>query len=87
MSETVAMCSVGTLGGGNHFIEIDKDEDGNLYLVVHTGSRRVGKDIAEYYQTEHTRLLVILEMFIKSLRKRLEKIYRGYKESGKTERT
>jgi RNA-splicing ligase RtcB len=42
--------SVGTLGGGNHFIEIDKDEIGNLYLVIHSGSRNLGKEVAEYYQ-------------------------------------
>lgn len=51
VSKTIAECSIGTLGGGNHFIEVDKDEDKNLYLVVHTGSRRLGKDIAEYYQS------------------------------------
>lgn len=42
--------SVGTLGGGNHFIEIDTDENGTLYLVIHTGSRNMGKQVAEYYQ-------------------------------------
>lgn len=42
--------SLGTLGGGNHFIEIDKDEDNHLYLVIHTGSRNLGKQIANYYQ-------------------------------------
>lgn len=42
--------SVGTLGGGNHFIEIDKDEEDCFYLVIHTGSRNFGKRIAEYYQ-------------------------------------
>lgn len=42
--------SLGTLGGGNHFIEIDKDEDNNHYLVIHTGSRNLGKQVAEYYQ-------------------------------------
>lgn len=42
--------SIGTLGGGNHFIEIDRDDDGNLYLVVHSGSRHLGKQIAEHYQ-------------------------------------
>lgn len=47
-----AFHSVGTLGGGNHFIEIDKAEDGSLYLTVHTGSRNLGKQIAEYYQKE-----------------------------------
>lgn len=42
--------SIGTLGGGNHFIEIDVDEDENMYLVIHTGSRNLGKQVAEYYQ-------------------------------------
>lgn len=45
-----ARLSIGTLGGGNHFIEINKDNDGTLYLVVHTGSRHLGKQVAEYYQ-------------------------------------
>lgn len=43
-------CSLGTLGGGNHFIEIDKDDEGNLYLVIHTGSRHIGLQTAKYYQ-------------------------------------
>lgn len=42
--------SIGTLGGGNHFIEIDVDEDNNKYLVIHTGSRNLGKQVAEIYQ-------------------------------------
>jgi len=41
---------MGTLGGGNHFIELDRDDDGRLYLVVHSGSRNLGKQVAEYYQ-------------------------------------
>jgi tRNA-splicing ligase RtcB len=45
-----AILSIGTLGGGNHFIEINKDGEGNLYLVVHSGSRHLGKQVAEYYQ-------------------------------------
>lgn len=45
-----AVKSVGTLGGGNHFIEVNRDEEGNLYLVVHSGSRHLGKQVAEYYQ-------------------------------------
>jgi RNA-splicing ligase RtcB len=45
-----AWLSIGTLGGGNHFIEVDRDDDGNLYLVVHSGSRHLGKQIAERYQ-------------------------------------
>ena len=42
--------SLGTLGGGNHFIELDKDDEDNIYLVIHTGSRNLGSQIAEYYQ-------------------------------------
>ena len=42
--------SLGTLGGGNHFIEIDKDADGIFYLVIHSGSRNLGKQVAEIYQ-------------------------------------
>lgn len=43
-------CSLGTLGGGNHFIEIDEDIKGNKYLVIHSGSRNLGKQVADYYQ-------------------------------------
>lgn len=43
-------CSLGTLGGGNHFIELDVDDDGNRYLVIHTGSRHLGKLVCEHYQ-------------------------------------
>ena len=44
-----ANLSIGTLGGGNHFIEVDKDDEGNLYLVVHSGSRHLGVEITEWY--------------------------------------
>ena len=44
-----AMLSIGTLGGGNHFIEIDQDDDLESYMVIHTGSRHLGKEVAEYY--------------------------------------
>ncbi|PNR95951.1 RtcB family protein [Petrotoga sp. 9PWA.NaAc.5.4] len=45
-----AILSIGTLGGGNHFIELDKDNESHLYLLVHCGSRFLGKEVAEYYQ-------------------------------------
>lgn len=45
-----ALLSIGTLGGGNHFIEADRGEDGALYLVVHSGSRHLGVEVAAYYQ-------------------------------------
>lgn len=41
--------SLGTLGGGNHFIEVDRDEEGFLYVVIHSGSRCLGKEVTEYY--------------------------------------
>ena len=42
--------AIGSLGGGNHFIELDKDDESNVYLVIHTGSRNLGKQVAEIYQ-------------------------------------
>ena len=42
--------SIGTLGGGNHFIEVDRDDPGNLYIVIHSGSRHLGKEVADIYQ-------------------------------------
>ena len=44
--------SLGTLGGGNHFIEADKDDDGRIYIVIHSGSRHLGLEVANYYQEE-----------------------------------
>ena len=44
--------AIGSLGGGNHFIELDKDDEGNVYLVIHTGSRNLGKQEAEIYQAK-----------------------------------
>lgn len=46
-----AMRSLGTLGGGNHFIEVDVDDDGEQYLVIHSGSRNLGVRVARYYQS------------------------------------
>lgn len=51
ISEDIFRQSLGSLGGGNHFVELDKDENGDIWLVVHSGSRRCGKDVAEYYQS------------------------------------
>ena len=49
--------SIGTLGGGNHFIEVDKDDEGNLYIVVHSGSPHLGVEVASYYQDQGYRVL------------------------------
>ena len=47
-----ARLSIGTLGGGNHFIEIDRSDSGDLYLIVHSGSRHLGTETAEHYQKQ-----------------------------------
>ena len=49
--------SIGTLGGGNHFIEADKGEDGSIYVVIHSGSRHLGVETAKFYQNEAYRRL------------------------------
>ena len=49
--------SIGTLGGGNHFIEVNRGENGGLWLVVHSGSRHIGNEVAAYYQDEGRRAL------------------------------
>ncbi len=51
------MLSIGTLGGGNHFIEADQSGDGSIYLVIHSGSRHLGVEVAKYYQEEAYRHL------------------------------
>ena len=52
-----AIYSLGTLGGGNHFIELDKDDDGEIYIIIHSGSRHLGKEVAEYYLSEGHKIL------------------------------
>ncbi|WP_298025005.1 RtcB family protein [uncultured Dysosmobacter sp.] len=52
-----AMRSIGSLGGGNHFIEVDRSDDDRLYLVVHSGSRHLGTEVANFYQDEGRRAL------------------------------
>ena len=46
----MAYCSISSLGSGNHFIEVDKDDEGHLYIVIHTGSRHLGKEVCNWYQ-------------------------------------
>ncbi|MBQ2718447.1 MAG: RtcB family protein [Clostridia bacterium] len=71
--------SLGTLGGGNHFIEIDVDENGGKYLVIHSGSRNLGTQVAEYYQ----QLAVDLSAGKEDYFRRREEIIRTYKEQGR----
>lgn len=71
--------SLGTLGGGNHFIEIDEASDGTKYLVIHSGSRNLGKQVAEYYQ----QLAIELNRGIEDYLEAREEIIRSYKEQGR----
>lgn len=71
--------SIGTLGGGNHFIEIDKSADGTFYLVIHSGSRNLGKQVAEIYQ----KLAVDLAIGKDTMFNLQEKIIAEYKATGR----
>lgn len=70
---------IGTLGGGNHFIELDKDDDGNHYLVIHTGSRNLGNQVASYYQS----LAVKLCSGFEEWDKKQQELIKTYKEQGR----
>lgn len=68
-----AEMSIGTLGGGNHFIEADKGSDGSIYIVIHSGSRHLGVETAKYYQNEaYRRLNNSSEKEVNELIKRLK---------------
>lgn len=71
--------SIGTLGGGNHFIEIDEAGDGTKYLVIHSGSRNLGKQVAEFYQ----RLAIDLHSGKEEYFRMRDEIIRTYKEQGR----
>lgn len=71
--------SLGTLGGGNHFIEVDRAQDGTNYLVIHTGSRNLGKQVAELYQ----QLAIDLNKGKETYFQQRDAIIREYKETGR----
>ncbi len=71
--------SLGTLGGGNHFIEVDRASDGTNYLVIHTGSRNLGKQVAEIYQ----QLAIDLNKGMEDYFDRRDEIIHTYKEQGR----
>ena len=71
--------SLGTLGGGNHFIEVDEAEDGIKYLIIHSGSRNLGKQVAELYQ----KLAVDLDRGYGEYFEKRDEIIRTYKEQGR----
>lgn len=72
--------SMGTLGGGNHFIEIDEGFEGRKYLVIHTGSRNLGKQVADYYQN----LAVELMIGKNKLASEQDKLIAEYKDQGRS---
>ncbi len=71
--------ALGTLGGGNHFIEIDQSSDGTYYLVIHSGSRNLGKQVAEHYQN----LAIGLQHGKATLLRDREELIRTYKAEGR----
>lgn len=71
--------SLGTLGGGNHFIEVDRAEDGTNYLVIHSGSRNLGKQVAEIYQ----QLAIDLNKEKETYFEERDTIIREYKAAGR----
>lgn len=71
--------SIGTLGGGNHFIEVDIDKDNNKYLIIHTGSRNLGHQVATYYQ----KLAIDLCSGKEKLFEEQENLIKEYKKQGK----
>lgn len=71
--------AIGTLGGGNHFIELNEDEKGNKYLVIHTGSRNMGNQVANYYQN----LAIEICSGKEEMFKKKEEIIETYKEQGR----
>jgi tRNA-splicing ligase RtcB len=73
-----AECSIGTLGSGNHFIEVDKDDAGQLYLVIHSGSRHIGLEVAKYYQRAG------YEELLQAGKGAGAKLVAAYKEQGRT---
>lgn len=84
-----AVLSIGTLGGGNHFIEVDVDKQGNKYLVIHSGSRNLGVQVCKYYQDKayslqnevSTGINAIIEKLKKEGRqKEIEKAIKSFKK-------
>lgn len=71
--------SIGTLGGGNHFIEVGVDKEGNKYLVIHSGSRNLGKQVAEIYQ----RLAIELCSGKEEYFKKKDELIEEYKAQGR----
>lgn len=72
--------AIGSLGGGNHFIELDRDDEGNVYLVIHTGSRNLGKQVAEIYQA---RAIKHMTAGADELEDTIKRVIEEYKAAGR----
>lgn len=72
-----ALLSIGTLGGGNHFIEVDKDKSGGLWLVIHTGSRKLGLEVANWHQHR------AMEAMTKPTSEEISRVVAEYKAAGR----
>ena len=72
-----AQCSIGSLGGGNHIIEVDRDKHGSLWIVIHSGSRHLGFEVASYYQKR------AFELSTKPTGKEIGDLIHAYKEAGR----
>ena len=72
-----ALLSIGTLGGGNHFIEVDKDKSGGLWLVIHTGSRKLGLEVANWHQRR------AMEAMTKPTSEEISRVVAEYKAAGR----
>lgn len=75
--------SLGTLGGGNHFIEVNIDKDGNYWLVIHTGSRHLGIEVCDYYQNLAYENLKLKEHNGKTLNELTKELIRTYTNAGR----
>ena len=69
--------SLGTLGSGNHFIEANKDEEGKIYIVIHSGSRHLGLEVAGFYQE------LAYQTLNGNTKKDVERLIENYKAEGK----
>lgn len=78
-----AFKSLGTLGGGNHFIELDVDKNGNYWLVIHTGSRHLGIEVCEYYQNLAYKNLKVKAHEGKTIKDLTNELVKEYTEAGR----
>ena len=67
-----AQCAIGTLGGGNHFVEVDQDDEGSTYIVIHSGSRNLGVKVCKHYQERAVMAATDISAQVRSVIERLK---------------